>query len=410
MMTLIRNELFKIFHRKKTYVVLIGFALIVGLACFGMYQDNKNMIKYQSPEYQLQEVEGSISHMQDEKKIIETRLKDKPADKEVDLARIDSSIADLEKRRDELKKMISSGTKEESWEKKLDDEISQNEKMLETNEEKMPSEHKEQVRMQLNELKYMKEHHVKPEIMEFNSYNFIIKLIGELGAFILAIGVVVFASDMVSGECTPATLKFLLIQPVSRAKVLMSKFVAVVVSATSLIVSVELLYFVFIGVFKSFGSSSYPMSVGSVFKYDMTKPIMNGRQPLMLVENSTRMIPRWQYFIFLLLLQVLFIVACTAFAFMLSSIFKSSMVSIAVSCVSMIVLDLFVIEIQTLRKIAPFIFTSFGNVNNLMSGQFAVMFNKPGITCRHAVIVMIAWTVASYVISHFVFTRRDILI
>ena len=65
-----------------------------------------------------------------------------------------------------------------------------------------------------------------------------------LGSFfrfgLLIAGIAVFMSDMVSGECTPATLKFLLVQPVKRGKILFSKFIVSLVTVTSLIVLPQL--------------------------------------------------------------------------------------------------------------------------------------------------------------------------
>ena len=59
------------------------------------------------------------------------------------------------------------------------------------------------------------------------TYNYMTSLMQFLGmALLLCEGIAVLMSDIVSGECTPATLKFLLVQPVTGGKVLLSKFIS----------------------------------------------------------------------------------------------------------------------------------------------------------------------------------------
>ena len=75
---------------------------------------------------------------------------------------------------------------------------------------------------------YLRDNNVEPLYgWEYEAYNYMTSLMQFLGAGLLVCGIAVFMSDIVSGECTPATLKFLLVQPVTRGKVLLSKFIAV---------------------------------------------------------------------------------------------------------------------------------------------------------------------------------------
>ena len=62
-------------------------------------------------------------------------------------------------------------------------------------------------------------------------------------------------SDIVSGESTPATLKFLLVQPISRAKVILSKFIAVVITVVGMIAGLEVAAYGVIGAFTGFDAA-----------------------------------------------------------------------------------------------------------------------------------------------------------
>ena len=77
-----------------------------------------------------------------------------------------------------------------------------------------------------------------------------------LGMAILVAGIAVFMSDIVSGECTPATLKFLLIQPVTRGKVLLSKFIAVTITVLTMILGAELVGFLFVNLTSNISTSA----------------------------------------------------------------------------------------------------------------------------------------------------------
>jgi ABC-2 type transport system permease protein len=136
----------------------------------------------------------------------------------------------------------------------------------------------------------------------------------------------------------------------------------------------------------------------------------NGSHPLKLVEGSTYFIPAWEFILRSVGIQVIFIIAVTAFAFLVSTIFKSSMISMAVSTVLVIVAVVMLQSIRALRKYAAYVFTSYGDPGQLINGSIATAFNNPKITMGYALIVLGIWTVVSYVISHFLFTKKDILI
>ncbi|MDZ5001644.1 ABC transporter permease subunit, partial [Clostridium perfringens] len=91
-------------------------------------------------------------------------------------------------------------------------------------------------KQQLDDLKYLKANNIKPlQGWEYQAFNFLKILNNFFGLGVLIAGIAVFMSDIVSGECTPATLKFLLVQPVKRGKILFSKFIVSVITVLSLI-------------------------------------------------------------------------------------------------------------------------------------------------------------------------------
>ncbi|MCS4479356.1 ABC transporter permease [Clostridium botulinum] len=65
-----------------------------------------------------------------------------------------------------------------------------------------------------------------------------------------------------SGENNPPTIKFLLSKPISRGKILLSKFIASIISIVLSLFICEFLAFLIIGIAFKFGSLLSPIVVG----------------------------------------------------------------------------------------------------------------------------------------------------
>jgi ABC-2 type transport system permease protein len=412
MLALIKNEVIKLMSRTKTWVVIVGFILFAGLVSFGVYQGEKNSRKYDSVEYRVKNMESSLEYTKSRKDKIPESIKNDQAKIDRYKSSMDEQISSME---ESIKKLKETGNKPIDWREVLNTELKDLESQLKQTEDVMSDEGSAQEKQYLvnriTQLKYLKEHDIKPmKGYEFNSINFTNEFMQILGAIFLVVGIGVFVSDMVSGECTPPTLKVLITQPMSRGKVLLSKFIAVTVVGIALIVAIQAIYFVAIGLISGFGNMNYPMAAGSLYEFDLSTISSNGGHPLKLVEGSTYFIPAWEYILRAVGIQVIFIIAATAFAFFASTLFKSSMISMAVSTVAVIVAVVMLQSISALKKYSAYVFTSYGDAGQLINGSIASAFNNPKITMGFALIVLGVWTVVSYLAAHFIFTKKDILI
>jgi len=407
MLKLIKIETFKLFKRTKTWVILIAFVLLTALIAYVAYKDNANMKKYNSPE-------NRIAQYEEELKMLEESI---PDDIKNDQEKLEEYKKSNEQRKQYIKSEIAKlkveveQAKNGDWKSAIKAQIEE----LKTQQElyKGSPEYKNMLvenEKEIERLQYLLDNNIKPE--EDYAYNgriFLSGLIALLGEIFLAMGIAVFASDMVSGEATPPTMKLLLTQPVSRGKVLLAKFISINLSAVSLIIGVELIGYLIVGIFCGFGDANYPMTVGLQYVYDKANAV-DGFIPINLVAGSGYIIPAWQYLIKLLLLQGLYIVACTSVVFLISSLVKTSMVSMGISVVSMIASFVIFLGFSALKNIAKFIFVLFGNVESILTGKIALNFDNPNITLSTTIIMFIVWIVASYIVSHITFTKKDILI
>ncbi|MEW9093806.1 MAG: ABC transporter permease subunit [Clostridiaceae bacterium] len=400
MFTLIYNEIRKLIKRPKTIIVYIAFIALMAVVSVAGYKSEQRRIKSNTPQAQLEMYTTYRESLLEQKNNV-------PEDEK---ASIDSNIKEIEKEIAELEILIKSGKTEKDWKAELKTNIETIEKELSNSDNKSTDNHNQE--LELNKLKYLYDNNINPEEeYAFNGFNFLKILINDiLGSLLLVIGVILFVSDIVSGECTPPTLKFLLIQPVSRGKVLLSKFIAVTISAILLIISSELIFFVIIGLLLGFGSPNLPVITGTLYKFDYSKLDMFGKPAFVELANSSKMIPVWQYTLNMLLMQTLFIVACVAFAFLVSSILKSSMASMTLGIISVIMATILSQVIPAVVKRSHYLFISYGNISNLFDGTLAQRLQNPSITPLYGITILLVWTIVCYLISHFVFTKRDILI
>lgn len=399
MITLVKNEIKKLFSRKKTLVVLIAFAALVALICYSTYRSAVNYRKYSNPEFQKQNMQAEIKDMQKAEANVTSQDEKKS---------IDQQIQSMQQELNRLDTEISS--KGVDWRENLKTQIEQmKQTMASSDDPNNKGLDKEQMRIQISTAEYELKNNIKPEDMGDVTATACVKSLFEvLGAIFLIVGIMVFAADMVSGEFTPPTMKVLLTQPVTRGKILLSKFIAVTISVIVLIIGVELVSYLIMGLAFSFGNSMYPVAIGT--KYTLSAhSFSNGVPDLVAVYGSSYIIPMWQYIIYLFLFEALFIVACTAFAFMLSTIFKSSMVSVATGAVVSIALTIFQ-GLPALQKLLPYVITTYGSFSGVITSNIIMNTRNTNNTPLFSCMVLVGWIVICYAISHIIFTKRDVLI
>lgn len=186
-------------------------------------------------------------------------------------------------------------------------------------------------------------------------------------------------------------MKVLITQPVPRGKILLSKFIAAALVSVIFILVTEIISFIIVGLTFRFGNLMYPVIMGTKYKY-AAYDYSTGLRNVVAVYGSSYIIPMWKYLIYLFMFEALFIIAGTAFAFMISVIFKSSLVSVSAAIVipvSMLILQ----SMGFMKKAVPYLLTTYGNFSGAISpamstddyGNMAALYNTIKITlCFHA--------------------------
>lgn len=410
--TLIKNEIIKLMNRKKTLVVIIAFILLVGFIGFVTYKEATNMQKAQKPENRIKVQQENIKYTEQDKKNASNELKNcknEVRKKELinELKDYDNEIKEYNNRIQEIKEEVKKG--KPNWKVTLQNRIKESESMLKDTSRNESE--KNYINKDLQKYKYLLQNNIEPqeENYDIRATDFIQGLFKLLGMIFLLFGIIIFASDMVSGEYTPPTMKFLLTEPVSRGKILFAKFISVLISSIVLIVGIEIMAFVVFGLIFKFGDMSYPVQVGTKYVKDLLLSQQNGRTVFKIVAGSTYIIPMWKYIVNMFLFQTAFIVAAVSFTFLLSTIMKSSMISMALSIVLAIVFNIFTL-MGFLRRYAHYLFSTFGDPSDILTGEIINRYSNMNMTPGIVIGVLVIWTIICYIISHIVFTKKDILI
>lgn len=407
MLTLIKNELIKISKRPKTWIVFTLFLAFIGITAYGTWSADKNMREWISPEYQIKQAEEQLVHVRND-------IKRAEADGDENWINGSKQIEQsLLKQIDDNKKIIENGIEEDAWKKQLDDKIKNLEIIIKEYEDTGINEWNKvyyaQDKQTLEDYKYLKANNIAPiENWEYNEYSFYNNLSQFFGLGLLIAGIAVFMSDIVSGECTPATLKFLLIQPVKRGKILFSKFIAAVITVLSLILIPQLAGMAIVNVTSNIEASDYPIRIEQQYekKFDQSSQQMMMEQ----VPDTSTMVTNKEFALKSIGYQALFILTACSVVFMISTLFKSSMISMAVSVILTIFLTIGGQAITTISSYSHLLFTTYADSVSLLNSNLALAYNNPNLTTTAAIACMLITTIVAYIIAHSNFTKKDILI
>jgi ABC-2 type transport system permease protein len=204
--------------------------------------------------------------------------------------------------------------------------------------------------------------------------------------------VMVVAADIVSSERSAGTVKLLLTRPVKRWKVLMSKYLALVLSVSVIVVLVGVLSYVISGI---------------VFGYQgWTAPVITGfsAEGNELNTNAVQLIPQWHYLLmeFSLVWFVAIIVA--TITFMLSVLIRNTPAGMGVMLAALIS-GAILSNIVSSWVSAKYLFM----INLDLTGYLAG--NAPpieGMNLGFSLLVLTVWGLAALLVSFTVFIRQDI--
>ncbi|WP_047155005.1 ABC transporter permease [Aneurinibacillus tyrosinisolvens] len=201
---------------------------------------------------------------------------------------------------------------------------------------------------------------------------------------VVTVFTVVIAADSVAGEFSSGTIKLLLIRPVSRSKILLSKYLTTIIFLVLLLLVLFVTAFIVSGLLQGFHD------VGMPYVYASSDGIVHEAN----IVNEA--ISTYLY-------QCVQMIITVTMAFMISTVFRSSSIAIALSVGIMFAGSSIVSFLSQFSWAKYYLFEN-TDLTQYLNGTP----NIPGMTFSFSVTVLIVYFLIFNALSWIVFKKRDV--
>ncbi|MBD1371753.1 ABC transporter permease [Hazenella sp. IB182357] len=256
---------------------------------------------------------------------------------------------------------------------------------------RLPEEWRDWIKLSIQQQQYYLDHDINPTAP--GAPTFVRKFIEESVSLFLPLLVVVLAADIVSSEHTAGTIKSLLTRPVQRWKVLLSKYLALLLSISVLMMITAILSYLISGVI--FGYQGWNMPVLTGFQEQ------NGQ----LITSFVHLVPQWKYILMAYGLAWFTCVAVGTLSFMVSVLVRGTAASMGVMLAAVISGSLLAQLAPTWSMLKYFAFTHL-RLTDYLSGKPILI---EGMSLSFSILVLSVWSILAILIAFITFQRRDVL-
>lgn len=256
---------------------------------------------------------------------------------------------------------------------------------------RLPEEWRQMIKINIQQQQYYLDQNIDPTAP--GAPTFIRKFVEEAVSLFLPLLVVVLAADIVSSEHSTGSIKLLLTRPVRRWKVLMSKYIALLLSVSLIVVMTAVLGYLISGII--FGYKGWELPVITGFQ----------EQGGQLITQNVHLLPQWKYNFMAYGLAWFSSIAVGTISFMVSVLVRSTASSMGVMLAA-------VISGSLLAQLAPnwtaLKYLAFTNLRltDYLAGRPILV---EGMNLPFSLMVLSIWAIVALVIAFVSFNRRDIL-
>ncbi len=248
------------------------------------------------------------------------------------------------------------------------------------------------LRVRIEQLQYNLDNNINP--LEQSAGKFTTTFMQQSIFLFLPLLIVMLAADMVSGESSAGTIKLLLVRNVPRWKILLSKYLTLLILEVIVVLSAFILSALISGFFFGFGGWQAPVATGF--------QVLAGKLDSTNVFN----VPQWQYSLMVYALAFFVAAVVGSISFMISILVKSTAASIGI-IMSTLIAGNFLSYFLSDWKITHYLFMVNLRLTDYLAGSFQPV---EGMNMAFSVLVLLGWAMASIIISFAYFTKQDILV
>lgn len=251
---------------------------------------------------------------------------------------------------------------------------------------------KNSINIQIEQLEYYLNHNINP--ITPSTAKFTVEFMQQSVYLFLPLLIVILAADVVSGEFSSKTIKILLTRAIPRWKILLSKYIAVLILSCIVILEAAIMCTLVSSFVFHNGGWSEPVATG--FK------VISGK----LDSSGVIKVYQWQYAILVYSLAWFSSINVATLSFMVSTLVESTAASIGIMLASLIggeFLQLFLSDWPLIK----YFFAINLNLPKYLTASYEPI---SGMNLSFSVVVLCVWSLAALVVSFIVFTRQDILV
>lgn len=257
------------------------------------------------------------------------------------------------------------------------------------NSSRTSEESRQELALRIAQQQYYLDYNVNPS--EPGAPTFLREFLKSGATLLLPLLVMVAASDMVSTEYSGGTIKALLTRPVRRWRILLSKYLALL-----LCVSIVMALFVVLSI----------LIAGGVFGFrGWSAPVLTsfGVEAGMPGEAAVRFIPQWQFIWMELGLAWLISVVVATISFMLSVLVRSTAAGMGIM-LACLISGMILKEMVASWESAKYLFMVNLDLISYLENRAPPV---EGMSLGFSILVLLAWGLAALAVSFGSFTRRD---
>lgn len=249
---------------------------------------------------------------------------------------------------------------------------------------------KKYLRITLSQEQYYLNHNINPNAPGAPTFMrvFIENAIGML----LPLFVMVAASDIVSAEAGSGTIKLLLTRPVKRWRILLSKYIAMLLSVSFILLCTAVFTYGISGLVFGYHGWNMPILTGFTIKGDE------------LLTSHVHAVSQWKYLLMAFGLAWFVGVVSGSLTFMLSVLLRSTAAVMGIMLSSLIA-GAILTNMVSAWPSAKYLFMVNLQLTNYLNGTSPPV---AGMTLGFSVAVLLVWLFLSLVVFFVVFTKRDV--
>jgi ABC-2 type transport system permease protein len=204
--------------------------------------------------------------------------------------------------------------------------------------------------------------------------------------------VMVIAADLVSSEASGGTIKLLLTRPVKRWKILLSKYIAMILSVSFILLSLGVISYFISGVVFGFGGWTMPLLTGFS---------VQGEE---LDTSNVHLLLQWKYLLIEFGLVWFVSIIVGTLTFMLSVLMRSTAAVMGIMLAALISGAILSNMVSSWES-AKYLFMVNLRLTDYVSGMAPPI---AGMTLGFSMTVLTVWGLVALMVSFLVFTKRDV--